>query len=493
MIGLTKIAWIDTISNDMRINSSDNPQFNNLISDNSTEVTMQILYDAVELKSNDDNNGSIIDDQENLIIDHVHAFNGTINDLTSMISVSIEIKFISTYNYDPKVLMYLLDFVIDHIISQLSGNVIYTNLAYLIHLQTYNMLVLINIYGLIYDNKRYNMIEFKKYKGIKDDKEFFENEFIVINSDGDKRMFKIVWKSVCIIITNLDAVVLTHVKDNNPTGLMISIIINLSNILISDGHNNLMTNVIHGQAELVIDCRIAFERIIDGVASVFSVLIEIIEASVEFKLINDTYTYYCDSSFMIYLLEFVIDTNISVLQERVVYTDSTYSLDEKVGKLVVDIFGSVVNISIYSNQNTSVSETNGQVIIDTILTIQQLLISDSIRGESYILKMDSLKVEVNQIVSNDYQNMCANDILTLLNGDIKQQRELVLNISGSSGDTKKVFLDCTIMITKERKIVFVKIIPLERVHQNQVHWMIVTIIQNFQKYQVKILISAIFH
>ena len=58
---------------------------------------------------------------------------------------------------------------------------------------TYNMVVLANIYNLIYNKERYNMIELKKYKWIKVDKEFVDDGFVILNSDNDEPTFKAVW------------------------------------------------------------------------------------------------------------------------------------------------------------------------------------------------------------------------------------------------------------------------------------------------------------
>ena len=79
-------------------------------------------------------------------------------------------------------------------------------------------------------------------------------------------------------------------------------------------------SIIHLQIELVTDYITNVERKfkdeVDTV-SVFNVLVEVIEESSEIKLINITYTYYYDSSFILYILKFVIEDIISVLQERV--------------------------------------------------------------------------------------------------------------------------------------------------------------------------------
>ena len=177
--------------------------------------------------------------------------------------------------------------------------------------------------------------------------------------------------------------------------------------------------------------------------SVLIVLVEITEMSIETKLIDSIYTYYYDSSFITYLLEFVIDDIIFVLQRRVGFRNSTYLLDEEVGQLIFDTFENIVNMCIYSNKNTNVSIINGQLSVDTTTTTAQLLISDSILDKSYNAQMDSLTMETNKIACNDHENMFANDTLTSSNEYIKQQRELVLNtnISSSNSNTNDVFLD----------------------------------------------------
>lgn len=76
---LDKYGLLTCLVTSMLMNSSDNIQVNNSISDNSIDAIMQTLYDTMELKSNDNNRG-IIDNRENFIAYHVHAVKGTIND-----------------------------------------------------------------------------------------------------------------------------------------------------------------------------------------------------------------------------------------------------------------------------------------------------------------------------------------------------------------------------------------------------------------------------
>ena len=198
-------------------------------------------------------------------------------------------------------------------------------------------------------------------------------------------------------------------------------------------------NIIHTQVELVIDYISVVERIIYNateVVCVLSILVEIIEVSIESKLIDGMYTYYYDSSFITHIV--VTDDIIFGLQQGVVSRNSTYLLDEEVGQLIFDKIENIVHMCIYGNNSTSVSITNGQLILDITSFIAQLLINDSILGTLY-----KVQTEANKIASNDYENMFANDTLNLSNEYIKQQRELVLNtnISSSSSDTNNVFLD----------------------------------------------------
>ena len=168
-------------------------------------------------------------------------------------------------------------------------------------------------------------------------------------------------------------------------------------------------NLIHVQVKMIIYYITTVERKINHAEYVLSVLAEITEVSIEITLIN---AYYYDLSFI------------------------TSSLGEEVGQLIFDTFENVVNMCIYSNEKTSVSIING--------------------GELYILRMDGLITEANKIASNDYKNMCTNEY-------IKQQCELVSNVSGSStsSDANNVILDYTVIITKVNLYVFLTL-PTEK-------------------------------
>ena len=175
------------------------------------------------------------------------------------------------------------------------------------------------------------------------------------------------------------------------TCLMISMIINSSNTSISDDDGSIDTlsrgctisdieNIIHVQVQLLTKYISVVERKINDAtdaASILSILTEIVAVLIEFKLINGAYTYNYDSSLIVYLLEFVTDDIISVCPDKVVAKNLTYSLDEEVEQLPFDTFKNVAEICIYSNENTSLSTTNGQLIIDTNTTIAQLLITDA--------------------------------------------------------------------------------------------------------------------
>ena len=99
--------------------SGDTIQFNDLMSDTSIGDTMQTLYDTLKLKSNDDN-GDIIDDQQNFLLGEASNDKGILN-------VLLMIKFIScTYNCDSNFTRYLLG--IDYY------SVIFTNLIYIMNM-----------------------------------------------------------------------------------------------------------------------------------------------------------------------------------------------------------------------------------------------------------------------------------------------------------------------------------------------------------------------
>ena len=130
--------WVKTISDKMIIHSivrldayrllmclkisiisGDKIQFNDLMSDTSIDVNMQTLYDTLKLKSNGDN-GDMIDDQLNFLLDDASNDKGILN-------VLLMIKFIScTYNCDSNFTIYLLG--IDY------NSIIFTNLICILNM-----------------------------------------------------------------------------------------------------------------------------------------------------------------------------------------------------------------------------------------------------------------------------------------------------------------------------------------------------------------------
>ena len=69
--------------------------------------------------------------------------------------------------------------------------------------KTNEIAVLINIYESVYSKQRHSVIESEKYNTIKDEKEFIDNGFVSINSNGGKHKFKTVWQSACITVVEI--------------------------------------------------------------------------------------------------------------------------------------------------------------------------------------------------------------------------------------------------------------------------------------------------
>ena len=156
IVNLKYITQMNDLSGNNLSDSSILARFNDvitkIISMSNINVVIQILYDTVELKSDNNDNGSndtlsdllIISENENInndqvnsyiCIDCVSSMEGKSNDVVSMLSVSAENIAVSViYNiyicyYDSKVVTYLLQFVGHDIISVLQANETCTSLT----------------------------------------------------------------------------------------------------------------------------------------------------------------------------------------------------------------------------------------------------------------------------------------------------------------------------------------------------------------------------